>query len=159
MKIYGLQMDTTDRILPFTPALQLLYVNGRYAQGIPRYGRGRTYIDVIGDGPSLAMWLDVEKGDATIGDVPGWLAGRMRAGLGTGGIYCSRDNLALVEEAAADRPHLLGVATLDGTTDITPPPGIGVLAFIQAYSAEMIGANWDVSVVVDADYWTAHALI
>lgn len=155
MQIHGLQWDTTGH-LPFTPALQAFYVNGAYATA-PHYGRGRVWIDVTGADPRGAMWLDVEKGDATAADVPGWLD--QRRPVGEGGIYCNRSNLAAVEAYAGRRPHLLWVATLDGTLDIAPPPGIGVLALIQAFPAAMVGLNVDISGVVDLDYWNRHALL
>lgn len=158
MQTYGLQIDTTDVTLPFVPALQLLYINGAFAHEPARYGRGRVYIDVSGAAPTLAMWLDVEKGDATVDDIPAWLDNRSRAGLSVGGVYCNRATLPDAEAAAGRRPHLLGVATLDGTIDISPPPGIGVLAFVQAWPAAMLGTNWDISAVVDADYWKGHSL-
>jgi len=154
--IAGLQFDSTDH-LPFTPKLQAFYINGRFAVP-PRYGRGRVYIDVTGAAPRGAMWLDVEKGDATPDRVPGWLDERHAAGLGWGGIYVNRGQLAAVEAAASHRPHLLWVATLDGTLDIAPVPGIGVLTLVQAFPAEMVGGiNVDVSAVVDRDYWLRHA--
>ncbi len=152
MHIYGLQFDTTDKSLGFTPALQAFYINGRYATP-PEYGRGRVYIDVTGAAPRDAFWLDVENEDASPEQVPGWLDQRAAAHLGAGGIYVNRDNLPAVEHAAAHRPHYLWIATLDGTIDIPPVPGIGVLALVQAFPASMIGMNTDISVVVDRTYW------
>lgn len=153
---YGLQFDAV-KPLGFTPALQLLYINGIGAV-TPDYGRGRVYIDVTAAAPQAAFWLDVERFDATVEDIPGWLDRRRAATGQQGGIYCTRDTLPAVEQAAGDRPHLLGVATLDGTTDITPPPGIGVLAYVQAFPAAMLGIAADLSIVVDRDYWTQRAL-
>jgi hypothetical protein len=159
----GLQFDTAGE-LPFTPALQLLYVNGAFAAPI-RYRRGAVYIDVIGDAARAAMWLDVERFDATVDRVPGHLDERHAAGLSMGGIYVNRSNLAAVEAAAGSRPHYLIVATLDGTIDVDPVPGVGILAAVQAFPAAMVGPNRsgginaDVSVVVDKGYWEAHALL
>ena len=152
MQIHGLQWDSTDT-LPFTPALQALYANGKFRSPL-RYGRGRVYIDVTGGIPNGAMWLDVERGDAAVADVPGWLEERAR--FGTGGIYCDRSNLEAVELAAGDRPHLLWVATLDGTVDIALPPGHGHLVAVQAFGADMLPVHADLSLVVDAGYWEAH---
>jgi hypothetical protein len=151
----GLQLDSTGS-LPFTPRLQALYINGEFAVH-PVYGRGRVYIDVLGTRPDGAMWLDVESGDATPEDVPVWLDKRARFGFSgpDAGIYCNRDTLPAVELAAGRRPHLLWVATLDGTLDITPPPGVGVLALVQVYPAAMLGINADISVVTDQQYWDA----
>ena len=158
MKTYGLQFDSTDR-LPFTPDLQLFYANGRFASPLI-YRRGRVYIDVNGSAPTKAMWLDVERFDASPADAPRFLDERRAAGLSHGGIYCDRSSLAEVEAECGNRPHWLTVATLDGTANITPVPGVGVLAAIQLYPASMVGAsfNADISAVVDPDYWKAHAI-
>ena len=152
--MYGLQFDSAVP-LPFVPALQARYINGAYAS-FTGYGRGRVYIDVTGGAPDKAMWLDVERFDATPATVPDWLDDR--ASYSEGGIYCSRDNLAAVETAAGDRPHLLWVATLDGTLDVQLPPGAGHLVAVQAVPAAMLGIKADVSLVTDPAYWAAHAL-
>lgn len=149
--ICGIQFDSIAA-LPFTPALEARYINGRYASP-PDYGRGRVYVDVNATAAKEAFWLDVEKGDATPAAVPGWLDERQAAGLGHGGIYCDRSSLPAVEAAAGTRPHLLWIATLDGTLDITPPAGYGVLAAVQVIPASMLGFTADLSVVIDADYW------
>ena len=152
MQIYGFQWDSTDT-LPFTPTLQALYANGKFRAPL-HYGRGKVFIDVTGGIPNGAMWLDVERFDATVADVPGWLDERAR--FGEGGIYCSRSNLEAVELAAGDRPHLLWVATLDGTVDPPLPPGHGQLVAVQAFGADMLPVHADLSVVVDSAYWEAH---
>lgn len=157
MQAYGLQWDSASGSFPPRARLIALYVNGKYASR-PRYRRGLTWIDVTGADPLGAMWLDVERFDATPDQVPGWLDARERAGLGAGGIYCDRNTLLDVEQAAADRPHVLWVATLDGTDDVVLPAGTGHLLAVQCYPASMVGMDADVSVVVDRDYWLAHAL-
>lgn len=153
---YGLQFDATGP-LPFEPALRLEYVNGLYAPEEVTYGPGRVWIDVVGDAPTRASWIDVERYDVPLDRIPGWLDERWGAGFGAGGIYVSRANLAAAEKAAGSRPHMLGIATLDGTLDVPTPPGFGVLTFIQAFPATQLGINADVSVVVDRDYWQGHA--
>ena len=152
-QIHGFQWDSTD-VLPFTPALQALYANGRFRSPL-HYGKGKVFIDVTGGMPNGAMWLDVERFDATVADVPGWLDERAR--FGEGGIYCNRDVLPAVEQAAGDRHHLLWIATLDGTMDVTLPPGRGHLVAVQAFPATWLPVHADLSVVVDAAYWVKHA--
>ena len=152
-QIHGFQWDSTD-VLPFTPQLVALYANGKFRAPLD-YRKGRVYMDVTGGLPNGAMWLDVERGDAAVADVPGWLDDRAR--YGEGGIYCNRDTLPSVELAAGDRPHLLWVATLDGTTDVNlPEPGVGHLVAVQAFPATWLPVHADLSVVVDAAYWEAH---
>jgi hypothetical protein len=151
-QVHGLQWDSTD-ILPFKPQLAALYANGIYRAPL-HYGRGRVYIDVTGGLPNGAMWLDVERFDASVSDVPGWLDERAR--YGEGGIYCNRDTLPSVELAAGERPHLLWVATLDGTVDITLPEGHGQLVAVQAFPAGWLPVEADLSIVIDPGYWEAH---
>lgn len=153
-QILGFQWDSAD-VLPFIPQLAALYANGKFRAPLD-YARGKVFIDVTGGLPNGAMWLDVEKGDATIADVPGWLDERAR--YGEGGIYCTRDSLPSVELAAGDRPHLSWVATLDGTLDIAMPPGSGRLVAVQAFPASWLPVHADLSAVTDAGYWDAHAL-
>ena len=152
-QIHGFQWDSTD-VLPFVPQLAALYANGKFRAPLD-YGRGKVFVDVTGGLPNGAMWLDVERGDASVSDVPGWLDDRAR--YGEGGIYCNRDTLPSVELAAGDRPHLLWVATLDGTTDVSlPEPGVGRLVAVQAFPATWLPGHADLSVVVAAAYWEAH---
>ena len=151
-QIYGFQWDSAD-VLPFKPALVALYANGQFRAPL-EYARGKVYVDVTGGLPNGAMWLDVERGNATVADVPGWL--EERALFGEGGIYCDRSNLAAVELAAGERPHLSWVATLDGTVDIAMPEGRGQLVAVQAFPATWLPVHADLSVVVDPGYWEAH---
>jgi hypothetical protein len=153
--IYGFQWDSVD-VLPFSPALQAKYVNGKYAARV-QYQRGLVWVDVLGSAPNAARWLDVEPGCADVAQVPGWLEERARhVGAPDGGIYCARDDLAAVELAAGDRPHDLWVATLDGTIDITLPPGSGHLVAVQAFPSSWLPVHADLSIVTDAAYWDAH---
>lgn len=156
MSIFGTMWDSATSAFPPGAALKALYANGRFAQlATYGYGPGRVYIDVTGAVPGAASWLDVETGDASPADVPGWLD--QRAKHGPGGVYCNRGNLAAVERAAGARPHLLWVSTLDGTVDVGPIPGTGHLVAVQAFGAAMLGFNADMSVVVDQAWWKAHA--
>jgi hypothetical protein len=154
---YGVMFDSATGAYPPGAALCAYYVNGRYARPA-QYGRGKVWIDVIGNAPRAALWLDVETGDATPADVPGWLDERRSAGLGAGGVYCSRAALPAIEQAAAGRPHLLWVATLDGDTTPALPPVTGQLVAVQAFPASMLGFDADMSVVVDPGWWEDRAL-
>jgi hypothetical protein len=158
MQVYGLQWDSATGDIPPRARLRALYVNGVFATRPARYRRGLVWIDVTGAAPDAAFWLDVERGDATPDHVAGWLDARERSGAGAGGIYCDRSNLPAVEQAAGDRPHALWVATLDGTAEVQLPGGSGRLVAIQDYPASMVGLDADLSIVVDRDYWSGHAL-
>jgi hypothetical protein len=158
MQVFGLQWDSASGDIPAEAKLRALYVNGGFATRPVHYGRGRVWIDVVGNAPDKALWLDVERFDATPAAVPGWLDARRKSGAGTGGIYCDRSALPAVESAAGGRPHMLWVATLDGTVDIGRVPGVGRLVAVQAFPASMTGRNADLSIVVDEPYWLARAL-
>jgi len=155
MTVHGLMWDsTTPELIPGWARLKALYVNGKYAQ-FPRYGRGHVYIDVTGAAPMSADILDVERGDATPATVLPWLRARSHWDAGT--IYCNRDTLPAVQDAAGDLPFHLWLATLDGTIpeSVTGP---GHLVAVQAYPASVVGVNIDVSVVLDAAWWAGKAL-
>jgi hypothetical protein len=157
MQVFGTQWDSASGDIPAGAKLRALYVNGRFATRPATYGRGRVWIDVNGSAPHAAFWLDVERFDATPGQVPGWLDERRRAGFGTGGIYCDRSTLPAVTAAAGDRPHYLWIATLDGTVNVAVPE-TGHLVAVQAYPASMLGPDADLSIVVDEPYWLERAL-
>jgi hypothetical protein len=157
VQVFGTQWDSASGDIPAGVKLRALYVNGGFATRPVTYGRGRVWIDVIGNAPDKALWLDVERFDATPDRVPGWLDDRRRSGAGTGGIYCDRSTLPAVEAAAGDLPHLLWIATLDGTVNVTVP-GRGHLVAVQAYPASMLGPDADLSIVVDEKYWRDRSL-
>lgn len=159
MSICGLQFDSISP-LPFTPALQAHYVDGPVSKwpGKITYERGYVWIDATGASPKAAFWRDIEQGDGTPADFPGWLDERHAAGLGWGGGYCSRDLLPEMISRAGSRPWSLWLATLDGTipdaAELELPSNITLIA-VQAFPAAMVGGiNIDVSVVVDEAYWT-----
>ncbi len=161
MHIHGLQWDTSTR-LPFTPRLQALYVNGRFAS-VPHFGRGRVYIDVLGTAPAKAFWRDIEPGDGTPEGFGHWLDARHAAVGSWGGGYCDRARLPGMIAAAGRRPWSLWLATLDTTADpaaiaqlASLPPNVTLVA-IQAFGAQHLGFNADLSVVLDHDYWAERA--
>lgn len=90
--------------------------------------------------------LDVENGDATPAQAPGWLKNRLAAGERRPTIYCNRDTRAAVETACQGIQHDLWIATLDGTENIP-----GTVAVQYAGSA-ITHSNYDLSIVTD-DSW------
>ncbi len=159
--IHGIQFDTAGH-LPFTPALQAFYVNGRFAHTPYSVGRGRVWIDVNGTAPNMAFWRDIEKGDGSPEGFGSWLDQRHTATGGPGGGYCDRSNLPAMLASAGRRPWSLWLATLDGTTDpalipeLARLPASVTLAAIQAVPAAMLGFPADMSVVLDPAYWDKH---
>ena len=155
--VLGYQLDS---ILPIDVAvpMQAHYLTGRISkwQGPVTYGRGWAWIDADGTAPRGAFWRDIENGDGTPADFPGWLNDRHAAGLGWGGGYCDRSNLpAMIREAGA-RPWSLWLATLDGTipaaADLDLPPHV-TLVMVQFARAQVNGVSVDVSAVLDPAYW------
>jgi len=91
--------------------------------------------------------LDVEPGDATPEQAPGWAAMRRRAGFAHPVIYCNRSTWPLVRKAFADQhidPPLYWIATASGRPEI--PDG----AIAAQYLLD-VAPGIDVSAV--ADYW------
>jgi len=157
MNICGLQWDTVGS-LPFQTNLHAYYVNGRFATNPVIYGRGKVWIDVIGDAPQAARWLDVENEDARPDRVPGWLD--ERSAVGEGGIYCNRASLSSVIQAANGRKFDLWLATLDGTIfphEMNSLPDNVTLCAVQAFGAAYLRINADLSMVVNMDYWRKYA--
>lgn len=152
--IAGLMFDsTTPELIPPWARLQARYINGRFASH-PDYGRGRIFIDVLGNAPFAAEVLDVETHDAGPAAVAPWLTARRKWETGT--IYCNESTLPAVQQAAGDLPFFLWLATLDGLLPAFSGPG--QLVAVQAYGAGITGANVDVSIVLDREWWGRHAL-
>jgi hypothetical protein len=159
LEVVGLQWDTIGS-LPFTANLHAYYYNGRYATRPVVYGRGKVWIDVLGNAPSAARWLDVEDEDAKPENVPGWLDARKAVAGTDAGVYCNRVTLPQVIAAADGRPMDLWLATLDGTifpTEAYSLPSNVHLVAVQAFGSAYLGINADLSMVVDQQYWNAYA--
>lgn len=156
MTIYGRMYDSASQTFPAGSLLNAYYFNGHFNHTPVKYGLGKVWIDVLNNAAKACSWLDVERGDASPADVPGCLDAR--AMPGNQGIYCDRSNLPAVIKAAGNRMYNLWVSTLDGNTNPSIPSGPGKLVAVQAFPASMLGFNADESVIVNADYWHAHAL-
>lgn len=154
MTIFGHMYDSASQTFPAHSQLNAYYFNGSFNHSPVSFGRGRVWIDVTGGAAKDCSWLDVERGDASPGSVPGWLDRRNMPG--NQGIYCDRSNIAAVIKAAGNRTYNLWVSTLDGTTNPVIPSGPGLLVAVQAFSASMLGFNADMSVIINGQYWAAH---
>jgi hypothetical protein len=138
------------------------YGNGLYKWSDADWQRfpnaGHVYIDVNGSDPRGCGVLDVETGDATPDQAPGWV--KARAALKPAYppvIYCNRATLTPLFNAMAAaglrvvHDFRLWVATLDGTK--TLPDMTGVTA-VQWAGEGLTGGHFDESVVYD-DAWHA----
>jgi len=95
--------------------------------------------------------LDVEKGDATLHEAPGWIDMRHAAGLYRPTVYCSLSAVPAVRAATGHR--ILGrdydIWVAEYTTRATPPavPGLPPAGY-AAWQRKSTGA-WDESLVLD----------
>jgi hypothetical protein len=138
------------------------YGNGRYQWSPADWARFRglpfARIDVLGTEPQGCGVLDVETGDATPGEAPGWVRSRRASHRGTYAVlYCNRAGLPAVEEAMTSARMVLGtdyhlwVATLDGTKTLPDMAGVVAVQY-QAATATSGPGHYDQSVVYD-DRW------
>lgn len=118
-----------------------------------------VWIDVNGSCPESAQVLDVEKGDATPQQAPGWIQARRKVvhtSLPT--VYCDRSNLIGVQaECAAaglksGRDYQLWISTLDGSEDFQGKPLRSIPGVVAVQVEGGPTAKWDRSVVYD-DRW------
>lgn len=95
----------------------IAYVDGRYAWTPDQLARFPRYesISVTGDPAAMrvARWVDVERYDATPGDVPACWEARQRFGYANFGVYCDRSTVPEVLDATEGREPLWWIATLD----------------------------------------------
>jgi hypothetical protein len=155
--------STTAADIPL-PGLQVVmgYGNGRFAWTDKDWARfpatvARARIDVNASDPRSCGILDVERGDAQVGQVPAWVKTRRSLGSGATGctIYCDRATrpavLAVMDGQGLRlaKDYTLWIATLDGTR--TLPDMTGVVA-VQWGGAMTMGGHYDQSAVYD-DAW------
>lgn len=139
------------------------YANGRYAWSTGDWSRfphaAHVTIDVNGTNPSADV-LDIENGDASVGQAPAWTKQHNKIHPTVERIavlYCNRSTLTpLFNAMAANGLHIghdfkLGIATLDGTTEIADMTGV---AFVQDKGEAQTGGHYDESIVYD-DTWMA----
>jgi hypothetical protein len=87
--------------------------------------------------------LDVERGDASPADCPGWCDRFSRPGRRAPTLYCNRSSWPAVRAAVAGRRVDYWISTLDGTTDVP-----GAVAVQYAGSATS-GGHFDRSLILD----------
>jgi hypothetical protein len=136
-----------------------VYRNGRYAADpaavetrFPASKYAGIWIDVNSTDPANSQVLDVETGDATPADAPGWIKARLAAvprALPT--VYCNRSTIAAVILACDAAGLRLGIhywfwiSTLDGT--LYEADGV-----VACQDQGGVTAPYDTSVVY-ADWW------
>jgi hypothetical protein len=143
--------SVTPSAIPSNAAAVAGYVDGAYRWSDADWARfpGAVKVRI-----AVFPWtpdghvLDVERGDATPGQAPGWVAMRQRAGLKQPQIYCNASTLPAVRAAfaAVAMPvPPIWVAQYDGVPTI--PAGCVAKQYADPPSS---GGNYDVSNVSQA---------
>jgi hypothetical protein len=148
--------STTPDQIPADAKMVAGYVNGSYFwKGIDwRRFPNAIQVHITVSAVNTGGVLDVESGDATPDQAPGWIKARLAAGLARPAVYVNRSNLDAViaactaEGLVAGHHYWIWLATLDGTVPAEFP---GLIA-VQDKSAAILGYNADSSVVFD-DTW------
>jgi hypothetical protein len=143
--------STTADDIPTTVEVVAGYVDGRYAWSAADWARFPGAVKVriaVRASTNDGHVLDVEPGDATPVEAPGWVAMRRRAGVDPT-VYCNLSDLPTVraafDAAGVAQPHYW-VARYDGVADI--PAGCIAKQYMNDPGS---GGHWDLSAV--ADYW------
>lgn len=145
--------STTPDVMPSWVSVKAFYVDGDYAAStaqIDAWKGPKVLINVTGDPAHGGDCLDVESGDATPADIPGWYDARHADGARYLTAYSNRSQFTACTAAIGDRDCWRWLATLDGTLAHTFDGH--PLAACQNLGAAMSGANFDLSVVF-ADDW------
>lgn len=147
--------STTPQAIPSNAEIVAGYVDGAFRwhnSAWDRFPHAKQVRITVTANHSRGNCLDVEKGDATPAQAPGWIRARQAAGIRYVTIYCNRSTLPAVDRACHGLSYYRWVATLDGTLHI---PGFTPLerpAAVQFANSTMAGANVDVSIVWE-DQW------
>jgi hypothetical protein len=133
--------------LPAGAQLYAEYVDGHYAntQAVAERFPGAVHVPIaVFASTNAGVVLDVEQGDASPAEAPGWVQMRRAHGIDPS-VYCSASTWPAVRDAfraaGVAEPHYW-IAQYDGAAEI--PNG----AVAKQYEST---AGWDMSVV--ADYW------
>ena len=150
--------SVTPAAIPADAQMVAGYLDGEYAWTSQDWARfaGAVKITITITATNQGDVLDVETGDATSGQAPGWIKARRMSGHNQPTIYCNRSTVQSViqactsEKLTLNADYWIWLATLDGTTSYPAVPK-GIVAY-QDKSAAMLGFNADSSLVV-ADWW------
>lgn len=148
--------STTPAAIPQNAEMVAGYINGEYAWTKEEWARfphaAKVHISVtaVNDGSVL----DIETGDATPDQAPGWVKARRSAGHTRPTLYVNRSNaeaaIAACQKVGLQPGHQFWIwlATLDGSD----PKDLPGLVAIQDRGAAALGFNADASTVYDATW-------
>lgn len=140
--------STRPNLIPASAPAVLIYADGAFKwthEDKARFPHARHRAISVLNKPSVAAVLDVELGDATPEDAPGFIKAR----FGDACIYCNRSTLPAVQRACAGLDYRVWLATLDGSKP-TSIRGGGKLAAVQYQGGQK--AHFDLSVVYDVSW-------
>lgn len=143
--------STNPDDIPTTASVVAGYVDGIYAWSDAGWLRfpNAAKISIAVSASSQADALDVETGDATPSQAPGWVNAQLARGVKQPWVYVNRSNRWAVEsacQAAGIQPTQMGlwVATLDGTQSV--PAGPYPVAAVQYANSATSGGHYDLSI-------------
>lgn len=152
-RIRAMYDSTTPAAIPENAEMVAGYLNGDFTWTREEWARFKNAVKVgiVISAINEGHVLDVETGDATPQQAPGWVKARRAAGHTRPTVYVNRSNAHAVIDACAKeglepgKQFWLWLATLDGT-DTTDLPAV---VAIQDKDAKALGFNADSSVVLD----------
>lgn len=106
----------------------------------------------LGDPSGQASVCDIEPGSWRPDEFAGWYDERANKGIKFLTAYADRSEMPAVDDAAGKRGFWRWLATLDGTLHA---PGYAPLhspALVQAINAQMIGENFDMSIIMEPQW-------
>lgn len=148
--------STAPTDIPVTAPMVAGYVDGLYAWSAAGWARFPNSVKVriaVSPFTNDGHVLDVETGDATPAQAPGWARMRIAAGISRPTLYVNRSNWAAVASACAGLPVDFWIATLDGSQTVVPPTGVIQPIAVQYANSTLAGGHFDLSTVVD--FWAA----
>ncbi|HEY1706401.1 MAG TPA: peptidoglycan-binding domain-containing protein [Trebonia sp.] len=150
--------SVTPARIPSSASIVAGYVDGEYAWTAADWGlfpkAKHVRISINGTG-NLGDVLDVEKGNATPADTPGWIARRKAAGLARPSIYCSLSTVPAVRKATGalqlDTAYDIWVADWTGKSHELEAPLPGAAVWMVATQWEST-RDYDVSTVYSSSW-------
>src|SRR5260370_7623371 len=131
------------------------YGNGVYAWSSADWARFPPPIvplSVVVSADGVGDVLDVEKGDATPADCPGWADRFNRPGRRLPTIYSSRSSISWIRQAMGSRPFDWWVATLDGTQDIAGAVAVQYCGAAGSGDPCETTGHYDESIILDPSW-------
>lgn len=151
------QFDSTDPFaIPADAPAVAGYVDGIYAWppgGFDRFGTPLKVRIAVNPNTNDGHVGDVESRDMTPATALSWARMRLQTTSWPAvGLYVNQANWGATAQAASGLPIRWWVATLDGTQQVSPPPGVDPALAVQYAGADRSGGNFDLSTVDPAFY-------